>query len=125
MRSASSGTSDANSSASITSIGLGTRRLPLCRSGLAFDDDLPEQLRLLRLDAALSDQLQHREQRHDDVGARALAASERAEQQRPGVTYHRKDLGHALEHRRRIRFYLARACPPLLVNQAIHRPREP
>src|SRR5213593_4823698 len=125
MRSASSGASDANSRASTTSIGLGTRRLPVGPRGLAFDDDLPEQLRLLRLDAALAYQLQHREQRHHDLRALALAARERAEQERPRVAQHREDLGHALEHRGRVGLHLTRPGPALLLDEAVHRAREP
>src|ERR671937_543548 len=83
MRPSSSGTSDANSSASTTSMGFGTgglraRSLDAVRGqrrgevrGLGFEHDLAEQLALLRSDAALPHELEHREQRHHDVGALA------------------------------------------------------
>src|SRR5882672_6320632 len=118
MRSASSGASDANSRASTTSTGLGTRCLPVGRYlGLAFDDDLSKELRLLRLDAALAHELQHREQRHHDVRALALAARERGEQERPRVAQHRQDLGHALEHGGRVGLDVARAVATLLLDE--------
>src|SRR5438093_447228 len=93
MRSASSGVSDAKRSASTTSVGVGTAWLPIGYRGLAFDNDLPEKLRLLRLDptqaqreAVLVELLvlrlvrRHQElglevdQRrgHDEIGARGL-----------------------------------------------------
>src|SRR2546428_329823 len=126
MRSASSGASDANSRASTTSTGLGTRCLPVGRyPGLAFDDDLPEELRLLRLDAALAHELQHREQRHHDVRALALAARERGEQERPRVAQHRQDLGHALEHGGRVRLDVTRAVAALLLDELADRARQP
>src|SRR5438874_5339331 len=120
MRSASSGTSDANNSASTTSIGLGTRRLPLGPYGLAFDDDVPEQLGLLRLDAPLAHQLEHGQQGDHDVRALALAAGERAEQQRPRVAQHRENLRHALDDRGRIGLDLARTRATLLVDETTH-----
>src|SRR5690242_3056454 len=125
MRSASSGTSDANSSASTTSIGLGTRRLLLGPRGLAFDDDVPEQLGLLRLHPSLTYQLEHREQRDDDLRAPSLATGERAEQQRPRVAQNRENLRHALDDGGWIRFDLTRLGAPLLLDQLGHRPRQP
>src|SRR5207249_4205798 len=60
-------------SASTTSVGVGTSWLSIGYRGLAFDDDLSEELRLLRLDATQADQLEHRQERHHDLGAAAIA----------------------------------------------------
>src|SRR5215470_17005856 len=88
MRSASSGTSEANSMASTTSIGLGTRRVSFgddlgfdLRFVPGFDHDVPEQLRLLGPDLALAAELEDGKQRHHDLGAFALAADHGAEEQ--------------------------------------------
>src|SRR2546426_7457556 len=124
MRSASSGVSDANSRASTTSVGVGTSWLSIGYRGLAFDDDLSEELRLLRLDAAQADQLEHRQERHHDLGAAAIARRQRREEQRPGVAEHRQDHRHPLEHRRRVRLDLPRALPSLLLDQAPQGPFE-
>src|SRR5213593_4968857 len=98
MRSASSGVSDANSSASTTSVGVGTgwlsiryRGLSSGHRGLAFDDDLPEELGLLRLDATQADQLEHRQERHHDLGAPGIVRDQGADEQRPCVAEHRED----------------------------------
>src|SRR6185436_12263289 len=120
MRSASSGTSVAKSMASTTSMGLGTETILLLDrrglgplglphdGGLAFDDDIAEELGLLRADLALAAELEDREETDDDLRALALAAGHRAEEQRPGVTQQREDLGHALQHRGRVRLHLPR-----------------
>src|SRR4030095_13143032 len=106
MRSASSGVSDANRSASTTSVGVGTswlsiryRGLSIGYRGLAFDHDLSEELGLLSLDAAQADQLEHRQQGHHDLGAAAIARGQGREEQRPGVAEHREDHGDPLRHR--------------------------
>src|SRR2546422_6535165 len=112
MRSASSGVSDANRSASTTSVGVGTGRLPIRYRRLAFDDNLSEELRLLRLDPTQADQLEHREKRHHDLGALPITRRERREEQRPGVAENRENHRHPLEHRRRVRLDLPRAPPP-------------
>src|SRR5919197_2355991 len=126
MRSASSGASEANSRASTTSIGLGTGSLPHGRrGGLAFDDDVSEELGLLRLDPTLAHELEHGQQRDHHLGPLALPAGQRREQERPGVAQHRQDLGHALEHRRRIGLDVARARALLLLDQPLHRALEP
>src|SRR3989442_1780621 len=124
MRSASSGVSDANRSASTTSVGVGTGRLPIRYRGLAFDDDLAEELRLLRLDPTQADQLEHREKRHDDLGAPSITRRERREKQRPGVAENRENHRHPLEHRRRVRLDLARSLPPLVLDQPSQCPLE-
>ena len=69
-------TSEAKSMASTTSMGLGTERI-LLLDGLAFDDDVAEQLGLLGADLALAAQLEHRQQRDDDLRALPLAAARR------------------------------------------------
>src|SRR5512145_1111497 len=81
MRSASSGVSDANRSASTTSVGVGTSGLPIRYGRLAFDDDLPEELRLLRLDPPEPDQLEDGEKRHHDLGAPPVTRGQRREEQ--------------------------------------------
>src|SRR5687768_1542415 len=127
MRSASSGASEAKSRASTTSIGLGTGCLPhgRRRGGLAFDHDVAEELRLLRLDAALAHELQHRQQGHHHLRALALATAQRGEEQRPRVAQHGQDLGHALEHRRRVRLDLAGSRALLLLDEPLHRALQP
>src|SRR5438128_11464582 len=110
MRSGSSGVSDAKSRASRTSAGFG-----MSLSRLAFDDDLAEELGLLGADPSEADQLQHGEQGDDDLGAAALAADERREQERPRVAEQREDLGHPLEDRGRVRLDLAGSRAELLL----------
>src|SRR2546422_8871969 len=119
MRSGSSGVSDAKSRASRTSTGFG-----MSLSRLAFDDDLAEELGLLGADPSEADQLQHGEQGDDDLGAAALAADERREQERPRVAEQREDLGHPLEDRGRVGLDLAGRLAELLLDQAPHRPLE-
>src|SRR5262249_38878728 len=124
MRSASSGVSDANSSASTTSVGVGTSWLPVRYRGfgaryrgLAFDHDLSEQLGLLRLDAPEADQLEHREQGHDELRAPAITRGQGRKEQGPGVAQDREDHRHPLDHGRRIRLDLPRPLPRLLLDQ--------
>src|SRR5712692_3904185 len=115
MRSASSGVSDANSRASTTSTGVGMG-LPV----LAFDHDFPEELALLRLDLPEAHELEHGQERDDDLRALALAARERREQQRPRVAEQHQDLSHPLEDRGRVRLDLAGLPPELLLDQPAH-----
>src|SRR6266545_2511022 len=124
MRSASSGVSDANRSASTTSVGVGTGGLPIRYRRLAFDHNLSEELRLLRLDPTQADQLEHREKRHHDLGAPPITRRERREEQRPGVAENRENHRHPLEHRRRVRLDLARALPPLVLDEPSQGPLE-
>ena len=146
MRSASSGTSEAKSRASTTSMGFGTRfslwgrgglardrrRLALGRhgpaarrSGLAFDHDVAEELGLLRADLALPAQLEHAPAGSPPLRALALAARHGAEQQRPRVAQQREDLGHPLQHRGRVGLDLPRPLPLLLLDQPLERPLQP
>src|SRR5439155_20700321 len=103
MRSASSGVSEAKSKASTTSVGVGNGG-PSLKVGIdtertivpggvlaALDDDVAEQLGLLRPDAAEPHQLEHGQHRHDDLRPSPLAAGERREQQRPGVAKNGQD----------------------------------
>src|SRR3989441_2359939 len=136
MRSASRGVSEAKSRASTTSVGVGNGG-PSLKVGIgserdvvprtifaALDDDVAEQLGLLRTDAAEPHQLEHGQQRDDDLGPSPLAARERGEQQRPGIAQNRQDLRHALQQRHRLGLHLARASTRLLADEALDRPLE-
>src|SRR5262249_58970304 len=67
-----------------------------------LDDDLAEELPLLRARLLEADQLQDSEQRDHDFGTSRRASEQRREEHVPGVVEDAQDLGHAREQRGRL-----------------------
>src|SRR5713101_223459 len=142
IREASTGVSEAKSSASTTSMISGIQGLPRFGSWFVFrlllerarglphadrvplDDDLAEQLGLPRPRLAQPDELQQREQRHHPLGPQALGARDRREEQRPGAAQELEHLAHALEHRERVGLDLPRHPALLVLDEPLHRALE-
>src|SRR6266849_4331684 len=119
MRSSSTGVSEANRRASTMSMGSVIRgvsrgRLRALRGvasgrvgGWALDDDLAEELGLVRARLPQAYQLEQGEERHHPLRAHALLPGHRREEDGPGIAQELQDLSHALEDGQRVRLDLA------------------
>src|SRR5712692_1586694 len=118
MRSSSTGISEANRRASTMSMGSVIRGTSSSRlsapggddgrvGGWALDDDLAEELGLVRARLSQAYQLEQGEERHHPLRAHALLPGHRREEDGPGIAQELQDLSHALEDGQRVRLDLA------------------